>query len=197
MNNFFEEQARGDRSEPEDIVNMLKNQAGSGVSTYGGFRYHRPVMKGNGFFGRMIKGGLLPIIKSVMPYLGSKAAVAVSDFADNIKQGRSIGSSAKRSLKKGVASMARDLSLKFEQDGNGVRRRKKRKTGNKKGKLNPGLRRYLEMKKKGLVGKPKRGRRKKAKRKNTIKQRRKKCKKTTKRRRRKSSSKSKPVNLLF
>ena len=205
MNNFFEDQARGRSSGPDDIEDFLTSQAGSGVATYGGFRYHKPVMRGNGFFGRMIKGGLMPIIRSVMPYLGGKAKSAVSDFAEDIKQGKSFGSAAKRTLRKGVSSMASDLASTLGQDGGGVRRRRKRKTGGKKGKLNPGLRRYLEMKKKGLVGKPKpkkKRKRKAGKKKNTIKQRKRKGKKTTKkttkkRRKPSKSSKSKPVNLLF
>lgn len=210
MNKFFEDQARGHRSGPDDIENFLKEQAGSGLATYGGFRYHRPVsMKGNGFFGRMIKGGLLPIIRSVMPYLGQKAANAVSDFSDNIKQGKSFGSAAKGSLRKGIAGMARDLSSKLDpQEGEGVRRRRRKRVTKKSGKgnlskLNPGLRKYLENKRKGLTGKSKSKKRRKGKRKpkKSIKQKKRTAKKTTKRRKRKStksrSGKTKPVNLLF
>ena len=200
MNKFYEDQSRGGKSSPDDIEDFLTSQAGSGVATYGGFRYHQPI-RGSGFFGRLIKGGLMPIIRSIMPYLGGKAASAVSDFASNLKEGQSFKTAAKRTLKRGVAGMAKDLSDRLGQDGNGVRRRRKKtkggKKGGKKGKLNAGLMRYLEMKRKGMVGKPKKSRKKRAK---TIKHRAGKVGKRVKRRTKANKSrnqKQEPDNFLF
>lgn len=193
MNKFYEDQARAGPSGARDIDDFFTSQAGSGVATYGGFRYHRPVsMRGNGFFGRFIKGSLLPIIKNVIPYLSNQAATTVTDFTDNIKQGKPFGKAVKGSLKRGVARMARDFASNMEQEGEGPRR-KRRRSGSKKGKLNPGLRRYLEMKRQGLAG------RKCEKGKKTIKQKWKKGKKKGRKtgRKRKSSRRRKPVVTLF
>ena len=218
MNKFYTDQARGDSYDADDLEKFFVSQAGTGIATYGGFRYHRPVtMRGNGFFGRLIKGGLLPLIRSVMPYLGGKAVDAVGNFADHIKQGKSFKSAAKSTVKKGVASMARDLSNRMDQEGDGLKKRGRKSRG-KKGKLNPGLQRYLDMKRQGLIPpskkcgkkggkkKGKKGGKKSKKRvgKKSIKQTRgkatakpKRPSKSRKTKKGRKSAKGKPVNLLW
>lgn len=49
------------------------HQAGTGVATYSGVRYQR----GNGFFGRLMKGGILRLLR----YLGERGLETAATVA--------------------------------------------------------------------------------------------------------------------
>lgn len=100
-------------------------QAGGSISPYVGNRY----MKGNGFFGRILKSGIMPLINKVIPYLSRAAMPTVQNFAQNIADGQTLGQAGKRSLKKATSHILDDVSSSLKQDGSGIigRNRKKAK----------------------------------------------------------------------
>lgn len=103
------------------------SHTGSGIVPYSGYRYQ----KGAGFFGSFIKGKLLPILKSVLPYLGRTVLDASSNFAENLNSGDSFKQAAKRTLKRTGLKMADDGLAKLKQQaGMGVRRRKRKQALN-------------------------------------------------------------------
>lgn len=91
------------------------NQAGSGFTPFSGVRYQ----KGNGFFGRIISGGFLPLLQSVLPYLGKKALHAGANIADDLMDGKSFKESAVRNLKEYGRTIGRDAVIKIRQKGKG------------------------------------------------------------------------------
>lgn len=100
------------------------SQAGSGISGFSGIRYQR----GSGFFGRLISGGILPIIKKVLPYLGKKAMDVGLDIADDVMGGENFKESAQKRLKGSAKGVAADAIAKMKQmRGSGIRRRKRRR----------------------------------------------------------------------
>ena len=100
------------------------NQAGTGIAPFEGVRFQR----GHGFFSNFIKGRLLPILKSVLPYLGRNALDAGVNIAQNLKDGNSFKEATKKTLKKKAYDMAEDglVTLK-KQSGLGIRRRRRRR----------------------------------------------------------------------
>ena len=80
------------------------NQAGSGISPYEGVRFQR----GHGFFSTFIKGRLLPILKSVLPYLGKTALEAGLNIAQGVKEGQSFKEASKSTLKRKAFNIAED-----------------------------------------------------------------------------------------
>lgn len=114
------------------------NQAGTGIATYSGFRYQ----KGHGFFGRMIKGSILPLIKKVLPYLKDQLLDTGKEFGRNIMTSDDFKTAAKKTAKRKLGDVATDALLKVKsmtQDGSGfntcglpVRKRAKRKLGKTK-----------------------------------------------------------------
>lgn len=102
-------------------------QAGSGIGGFGGVRYQ----KGNGFFGRIISGGILPLLQKVMPllkekvfpYVKSKVVNTGKDIMSDIKD------SIKGNLKKTATEVASDAleKIKGKMSGEGIKRRKRRR----------------------------------------------------------------------
>ena len=116
--------------------NIYKQQFGGDIDPYEGYRfqYSSRNLRGNGIWST-IKGGIMPILKSLLPYLGSTAASAATGFVDEIKSGKSFKEAAKRQLKKSAKGIALDVAERLDQDGSGVkkrRRRKKRRCSNSK-----------------------------------------------------------------
>ena len=105
------------------------NQAGSGIAGFSGVKYQR----GHGFFGRLLSGAVLPILK----YLGKKALNTGVGIGSDIIQGENIKSSMKKRLKKTGFDIAEDTYNKlqnYKQKGSGKRRKKKhikKKSGRK------------------------------------------------------------------
>lgn len=83
------------------------NQAGSGIGGFQGIRYQR----GNGFFGRIVSGTVMPILKKVLPFLGKTALNAGSDLLSDIEREENIKASAKKRFsesKKKIGKAAMD-----------------------------------------------------------------------------------------
>lgn len=72
------------------------NQAGSGLGGFAGHRYQ----KGDGFFGRLIAGTVLPLIKKALPFLGKAALNTGVDIARDVAQGQNFKDSMKRRVRK-------------------------------------------------------------------------------------------------
>jgi len=106
------------------------NQAGSGIAGYSGVRYQ----KGHGFFGRLLSGAVMPILK----YLGRKALNTGVNIGTDLLQGDNFKSTMKKRLKNTGLDIAEDTLEKvrnFRQSGSGRRRRKANKKTSKKRKL--------------------------------------------------------------
>lgn len=95
------------------------NQAGSGIATYTGLRYQ----KGNGFFGRIMKGFALPLFKYFGKQGLSAAGNLVSEFRANPDKGikELLKDQAKTSLSN-ITQDGADRLTKFIQTGKGVKR---------------------------------------------------------------------------
>ena len=95
-------------------------QAGSGIGAYAGVRYQ----KGDGFFGRLISGSVLPIIKKVMPFLGKTALSSgldvMNDWSDGAKLSDSLKKRGSEALNKIKTSAMKKMN---EMNGNGKRKR--------------------------------------------------------------------------
>lgn len=137
------------------------NQAGSGIGGFAGTRYQ----KGDGFFGRLISGSILPIIKKVLPFLGKTALNSGIDVINDLSKGDSFKESAKRRMKEAGESIVNKSVEKVKQlTGSGMARRKKKSTKKKKAKgvtkRKPALKLKSRGRKRSLTSKP--GRKKRA-----------------------------------
>lgn len=104
------------------------SQAGGAMDPYVSYRF-LPNQRGNGFFGRLVTGSLLPLIQRVLPYLTTKTIEGVEGIAKDVKEGKSIKAAAKSQLRKSASSVLQDMASKVaKQSGSGIRRRHKRKT---------------------------------------------------------------------
>lgn len=148
-------------------------QAGSGLPGFQGLRYQ----KGYGFFGRLLRGTILPFLKTA----GKKAAKEGIGLAEDLMAGQKIKTAAKnrgKSLAKQVARDAIELAkskIASQQEGRGIigrvnhiKRQRKRTVKRKKGTV----------KRRRSKKKPTKKRKKKA-----TKSRQKKAKKSKKRKR--------------
>jgi len=96
------------------------NQAGSGIAGYSGVRYQ----KGHGFFGRLLSGAVMPILK----YLGKKALSTGVNIGTDLLQGDNFKSTMKKRLKSAGLDIAEDALEKVrnsKQSGSGRRKRRK------------------------------------------------------------------------
>ena len=98
-------------------------QAGSGLGGFAGVRYQ----KGDGFFGRMMSGTVLPIIKRVLPYLGKTVLNTASDIFGDVSQGEKFKESFKRRFKDTAGQVGEDALSKMKQLTGAGRRRRRRK----------------------------------------------------------------------
>lgn len=72
-----------------DYTSYYRNQTGQGVgSVYSGYGYQP--QKGSGWFGQLLKGGIMPILSRILPYIGTKAADAVVGVSEDLKAGKSL-----------------------------------------------------------------------------------------------------------
>ncbi len=96
------------------------NQAGSGIAGYSGVRYQ----KGHGFFGRLLSGAVMPILK----YLGKKALSTGVNIGTDLLQGDNFKSTMKKRLKSAGLDIVEDALEKVrnsKQSGSGRRKRRK------------------------------------------------------------------------
>lgn len=106
-----------------DLNSYYTSQAGDGIAGFAGIRYQ----KGNGFFGRILKG-TLPFLK----YLGRKAlGTGVNVAEDVLNNNETIRDSFKKQIKATTRKIAEDgvskAKAKLGQDGNGKKTRRKKK----------------------------------------------------------------------
>lgn len=105
-----------------------RNQAGSGLGGFSGQRYQ----KGDGFFGRMLSGTVLPILKKVLPYLGRNLLSTAGDIASDVTQGQKLKDSVKSRFRATASKIGGDAMAKVKQmSGTGRRRRRKYSTKKK------------------------------------------------------------------
>ena len=100
------------------------NQAGSGIGGFSGLRYQ----KGNGFFGRLISGTVLPLLRKVLPYLGRTAMETGMDIAKDLSEGKKFKESFKERAKASGKKISEAALAKAEKmmSGSGIRRRRRR-----------------------------------------------------------------------
>ena len=100
-----------------------RNQAGSGIGGFAGQRYQ----KGDGFFGRLVSGSILPIIRKVLPFLGKTALSTGVNILSDVSTGEKFTSSAKRRLKEsGKKIESRAMAKVKEITGSGKKRRQRK-----------------------------------------------------------------------
>lgn len=113
-------------------------QSGTGVGGFSGIRYQ----KGDGFFGRLISGTVLPLIKKMLPYLGKTALNTGIDIVRDVSQGEKIGSSVKRRLRDTAEHLSDKAMAKVKEfTGSGSKRRRKSNKRKKKSSVKSNLRR--------------------------------------------------------
>lgn len=95
-------------------------QAGNGYSFYQGQRYQR----GHSWFGRLLKSGILPLIK----YMGRKAMKTGMNVVKDVALGNEFKESAKKHIKDTVHTMTDDAIDKIAQTGKGRGRPRKNTT---------------------------------------------------------------------
>ena len=123
MEAFYSKQASA-KAKPAAYNDFYMHQAGGAFDPYVSYRY-LPTQRGNGFFGRLISGGIMPLIRQVLPYLTSRSVEGVEGIVNDMKEGRSIKESAKRQLKRSASTVLQDMATKIsKQAGSGLRRRK-------------------------------------------------------------------------
>ena len=99
------------------------NQAGSGLATYTGIRYQ----KGNGFFGRLISGFALPLLK----YFGRQGLEAAGNVVTQIRENpeAKVSDILKKQAKSSLAKATEDgaeRAKRFIQTGKGVKKYKRK-----------------------------------------------------------------------
>jgi hypothetical protein len=98
-------------------------QAGSGMGGFAGVRYQ----KGDGFFGRLVSGTILPIVKKVLPYLGKRALNTGFNILGDVAEGEKLKSSVKRRLRETGERVGADAMAKVRDiTGSGKKRKRKR-----------------------------------------------------------------------
>ena len=100
-------------------VQYYTDQVGTGISTYAGLRYQ----KGHGFFGKIFKTGVMPIMR----YLGDKVISTVADIGKDVISGAKWPSSAKKRVFDSGDNIAEALvraRALICQEGSGAKRRK-------------------------------------------------------------------------
>lgn len=125
MQSYYSSQAQGGAG-ISDYRSYYKSQSGDGVGqVYTGYQFQG--QRGGGWFGRIIKGGIMPVLSKILPYLGSKAVDAYKEMVQDFQSGKDLKEIGKRQLKRSAASVARDVAEKLsKQTGSGIRRKRKR-----------------------------------------------------------------------
>ena len=102
------------------------NQAGSGIGGFSGLRYQ----KGNGFFGRLISGTVLPLLKKVLPFLGRTAMETGIGIAKDVSEGKKFKDSFKERAKESGKKISEAALAKAEKmmSGSGIRKRRRQRS---------------------------------------------------------------------
>lgn len=115
-----------------DYESYYRQQAGGSIDAYTSLRY-LPTQRGNGFFGRLIRGTVWPLIQKILPYAKQKAVEGVGNLVSQLSSGSSFADASRQTLKKTGREIIGDVAGNLQerlQDGSGVRRKraKRRKT---------------------------------------------------------------------
>lgn len=110
------------------MENYYYNQAGSGVGGFSGLRYQ----KGDGFFGRLISGTVLPLLKKALPFLGRTAMETGVNIAKDVSEGKKFKDSFKERAKASGKKISEAALAKAEKmmSGSGLRKRRRRRRAN-------------------------------------------------------------------
>ena len=115
--------------------NFYNTQYGGNIDPYSGYRFQYPSrnLRGNGIWST-IKGGIMPILRSLLPYLGNTALDAAGGLVSEMTSGKSFKEAAKKTMKKTAKGIALDVANKLDQEGTGTRKkgRKRRRKRIKK-----------------------------------------------------------------
>lgn len=112
-----------------DYLTYYREQAGGSIDAYTSLRY-LPAQRGSGFFGRLIKGTVWPLIQQMLPYAKKKALEGVGNMVTELGQGSTFKEASKKILKKTGEEIIGDAAAKVQeklQQGSGVRRRRRLK----------------------------------------------------------------------
>ena len=100
------------------------NQAGTGIPGFVGVRYQR----GHGFFSSLFTGGVLPILRKILPYLGKRGLETGMDIVDDVTKGEKVGASFKKRFKATGKRIGDDTLSKIQaMAGSGARRGRRRR----------------------------------------------------------------------
>jgi hypothetical protein len=104
-----------DKNNAIDFEDYYVKQAGTGMTSFNGMRYQ----KGNGFFGRLIKG-----LKPLLSYFGKKALKTTANVASDMLEGGDFKTVLKKNLGVSAKDMAADAVAKMKSmTGGGVKRK--------------------------------------------------------------------------
>lgn len=99
-------------------------QQGSGMTPYAGIRFQ----KGHGFFGRLLKGSVLPLLKRVLPYLGKKALDTGVGILGDVYNRKPVRESIRNRAKQTASQIAEDALVRVRgMQGEGIKRRRARR----------------------------------------------------------------------
>ena len=101
------------------MENFYEEQAGSGIAYYSGNQFQ----KGSGFLGRFFKGTIFPLIKRALPYITGVALDSAGDIAKRVREGESLKSAARTTLKRTAGAIAEDSARSFKRKMTGGRRK--------------------------------------------------------------------------
>ena len=116
--------------QPVDYETFYANQAGGEIDPY--VSYVRLPQQGRGFFGRLIKGSVLPLIRSILPWVKNTALEGVGGLVSDLKEGVSLKEAGKRQLSKAANSAMDEIVAKIRQRGSGVRKTRRKRAAKKK-----------------------------------------------------------------
>ena len=115
-----------ERSRQFDYESYYRSQAGGAIDAYTSLRY-LPAQRGSGFFGRLIKGTVWPLIRSILPYAKKTAIQGVGNVVSQLQSGATLKEAGKAALKTAGSAIVADAAHKLQekiQGGSGIRRRR-------------------------------------------------------------------------
>lgn len=113
------------RAKGVDLKRFYEDQAGGAIDPY--VSYTRLPQKGRGFFGRLIKGSILPLVKKILPFVKNAALDGVGGLVEDMKDGMSIKEAGVKNIKKTGLNLASNVMSSIRQKGSGIRRRRRRR----------------------------------------------------------------------
>lgn len=122
MENDYQTRALYRSPKDFDYCRVYLNQAGGSINPYVSYK-HLPSQRGRGFFGRVIKNSIMPLLKSVLPYLKETALDGLGGILGDLKNGESIKEAGKNQFRKTASKVATDVANNMKGSGLKQRRR--------------------------------------------------------------------------